>query len=78
MPYARYVADATYRRKIARQPNKGGSLYLLRRSLLYAHESAIRHRSWPLRPAGPGYCRASDKILDKVAAYCRRISDSGH
>lgn len=41
---ARYLADETYRRKIARQLNKGESLHGLRRSLLYAHEGAIRHR----------------------------------
>jgi TnpA family transposase len=41
---ARYLADETYRRKIARQLNKGESLHSLRRSLLYAHEGAIRHR----------------------------------
>ncbi|MGW5691186.1 Tn3 family transposase [Streptomyces asiaticus] len=41
---ARYLADETYRRKIARQLNKGESLRSLRRSLLYAHEGAIRHR----------------------------------
>ncbi len=40
----RYLADETYRRKIARQLNKGESLHSLRRSLLYAHEGAIRHR----------------------------------
>ncbi len=41
---ARYLADETYRRKIVRQLNKGESLHSLRRSLLYAHEGAIRHR----------------------------------
>lgn len=41
---ARYLADETYRRKIARQLNKGESLHSLRRSLLYAHEGVIRHR----------------------------------
>ncbi|MET8011285.1 Tn3 family transposase [Streptomyces sp. NPDC005271] len=41
---ARYLADEAYRRKIARQLNKGESLHSLRRSLLYAHEGAIRHR----------------------------------
>jgi len=42
---ARYLADETYRRKIARQLNKGESLHALRRDLLYAHEGAIgRHR----------------------------------
>ncbi|MFI6038093.1 Tn3 family transposase [Streptomyces sp. NPDC051315] len=41
---ARYLADETYRRKITRQLNKGESLHSPRRSLLYAHEGAIRHR----------------------------------
>ncbi|MGW0564014.1 Tn3 family transposase [Streptomyces sp. NPDC003016] len=41
---ARYLADETYRRKITRQLDKGESLHSLRRSLLYAHEGAIRHR----------------------------------
>jgi TnpA family transposase len=41
---ARYLADETYRRKIARQLNKGESLHALRRDLLYAHEGAIRRR----------------------------------
>ncbi|MFE6023082.1 Tn3 family transposase [Streptomyces sp. NPDC056441] len=41
---ARYLTDETCRRKIARQLNKGESLHSLRRSLLYAHEGAIRHR----------------------------------
>ncbi|MFI1045352.1 Tn3 family transposase [Streptomyces griseoruber] len=41
---ARYPADETYRRKIARQLNKGESLHSLRRSLFSAHEGAIRHR----------------------------------
>ena len=41
---ARYLADETYRRKIARQLNKGESLHALRRDLLYAHEGALRRR----------------------------------
>jgi TnpA family transposase len=41
---ARYLADETYRRKIARQLNKGESLHALRRDRLYAHEGAIRRR----------------------------------
>ncbi|WUI33626.1 transposase [Nocardia sp. NBC_00416] len=41
---ARYLSDPGYRRKIARQLNKGESLHVLRRDLLYAHEGAIRAR----------------------------------
>ncbi len=48
---ASYLADETYRPKIARQLNKGESLHSLHRSLLYAHEGAIRHRHWPRRPS---------------------------
>jgi Tn3 transposase DDE domain len=41
---ARYLADETYRRRIARQLNKGESLHALRRGLFYAHEGAGRRR----------------------------------
>ena len=41
---ARYLADETYGRKIARQLNRGENLHALRRDLLYAHEGAIRRR----------------------------------
>ncbi len=41
---AKYLADPDYRRKIARQLNKGESLHALRRDLLYAHEGMIRAR----------------------------------
>jgi TnpA family transposase len=41
---ARYLSDPDYRRKIARQLNKGESLHALRRDLLYAHEGMIRAR----------------------------------
>jgi TnpA family transposase len=41
---ARYLADETYRRRIARQLNKGENLHALRRSLAYAGEGALRHR----------------------------------
>lgn len=41
---ARYLSDPAYRRKIARQLNKGESLHALRHDLLYAHEGAIRAR----------------------------------
>ncbi len=41
---ARYLADETYRRRIARQLNKGESLHALRRGLFYAHEGAVRRR----------------------------------
>ena len=41
---ARYLADETYRRRIARQLNKGENLHALRRSLAYAGEGAIRRR----------------------------------
>jgi hypothetical protein len=38
------LADPTYRRKIARQLNKGESLHALRRDLHYAHQGAVRGR----------------------------------
>ncbi|WP_280855141.1 Tn3 family transposase [Streptomyces sp. SAI-041] len=41
---ARYLADETYRRKIARQLNKGESLHSLCRDLHYAHQREIRER----------------------------------
>jgi TnpA family transposase len=41
---ARYLADETYRRRIARQLNKGENLHALRRSLAYAGEGAVRRR----------------------------------
>jgi TnpA family transposase len=41
---ARYLADETYRRRIARQLNKGENLHSLRRSLTYAAEGAVRQR----------------------------------
>jgi TnpA family transposase len=44
-PYAaRYLADETCRRRIARQLNKGENLHALRRSLAYAGEGAVRRR----------------------------------
>jgi TnpA family transposase len=41
---ARYLADETYRRRIARQLNKGENLHSLRRDLAYAGEGAVRRR----------------------------------
>lgn len=41
---SKYLSDPDYRRKIARQLNKGESLHALRRDLLYAHEGMIRAR----------------------------------
>ncbi|WP_103380672.1 Tn3 family transposase [Pseudonocardia dioxanivorans] len=41
---ARYLSDPGYRRRIARQLNKGESLHALKRDLLYAHEGTIRAR----------------------------------
>ncbi|WSG60585.1 transposase [Nocardia sp. NBC_01730] len=38
------MSDPDYRRRIARQLNKGESLHALRRDLLYAHEGMIRAR----------------------------------
>lgn len=38
---ARYLADPAYRRKIARQPNKGESLHALRRDLHYAQQGTV-------------------------------------
>jgi len=41
---ARYLADETYRRRIARQLNKGENVHALKRQLAYAGEGAIRRR----------------------------------
>lgn len=41
---ARYLSREDYRRKIARQLNKGESMHALRRDMFYAHEGAIRRR----------------------------------
>jgi TnpA family transposase len=41
---ARYLADETYRRRIARQLNKGENVHSLRRELAYAGEGALRRR----------------------------------
>ena len=41
---ARYLSRPDYRRKIARQLNKGESTHALRRDIFYAHEGAIRRR----------------------------------
>jgi TnpA family transposase len=41
---ARYLADETYRRRIARQLNEGESLHALRRALAYAGEGGVRRR----------------------------------
>ena len=38
---AKYVSDPAYRRKIARQLNKGESLHALRRDLHYAHQGTV-------------------------------------
>ncbi|MEQ4724612.1 Tn3 family transposase [Nonomuraea sp. B19D2] len=38
---AKYLSDPAYRRKIARQLNKGESLHALRRDLHYAHQGAV-------------------------------------
>nr|WP_089020113.1 Tn3 family transposase [Micromonospora coriariae] len=38
------MADGTYRRRIARQLNKGENVHALRRSLAYAGEGALRRR----------------------------------
>lgn len=41
---ARYLVDEDYRRRIARQLNKGENLHSLRRDLAYANEGALRQR----------------------------------
>jgi TnpA family transposase len=41
---AKYLSDPDYRRRIARQLNKGESVHALKRDLLYAHEGMIRAR----------------------------------
>lgn len=41
---AEYLSDPVYRRKIARQLNKGESIHALKRDLIYAHEGAFRAR----------------------------------
>jgi TnpA family transposase len=51
---ARYLPDPAYRRKIARQLNKGESLHALRRDLHYASTAPSASRTWPARPDRPG------------------------
>ena len=51
---ARYLADETYRRRIARQLNKGENLHSLRRSLAYAGEGAQHHTTMSSRPSRCG------------------------
>jgi TnpA family transposase len=46
---ARYLSRPDYRRKIARQLNKGESTHALRRDIFYAHEGAIRRRHLQLQ-----------------------------
>ena len=41
---ARYLSDPAYRRKIARQLNKGESLHALRRDLFFAHQGQVQRR----------------------------------
>lgn len=50
---AKYLSDPDYRRRIARQLNKGESLHALRRDLLYAHEG-MTHGTSRARPSKPG------------------------
>jgi TnpA family transposase len=57
---ARYLSRPDYRRKIARQLNKGESTHALRRGIFYAHEGAIRHRH---RPSGPLVVLSEDPTL---------------
>jgi hypothetical protein len=44
---AKYLSDPAYRRKIARQLNKGESLHALRRDLHYAQQGTIGKREPP-------------------------------
>ncbi len=46
---ARYLSDPAYRRKIARQLNKGESLHALRRDLRYARQGTITQPHLPDR-----------------------------
>jgi hypothetical protein len=43
-------------------------------------ESAIAHRTeqWNEEPKPFVWHKSADEILDTLAAYCERISDSGH
>jgi len=81
---ARYPADETYRRRIARQLNKGENLHALRRSLSYAAEGALRRMAsspaWNCRPAavriGPvrvpsATSRARALVLRVSTSRCR-------
>jgi TnpA family transposase len=53
----RYLADEAYRRRIARQLNKGESLHSLRRDLFFAHEGSVRRRHTTSRPSRRFACR---------------------
>ncbi len=70
---ARYLADETYRRRIARQLNKGENVRALRRSLPYAGEGAVRRRH-----VGGGALRAAPVVgwFAVGAVLLARWSDS--
>jgi TnpA family transposase len=84
---ARYVSDESYRRKIARQLNKGESLHALRRALFYAHEGALRRRfrdeqaeqAWCLTVATNAVVTWSTEYyglaVDELRAAGRHIAD---
>lgn len=59
---AKYLSDPDYRRRIARQLNKGESLHALRRDLLYAHEGMIRARHLEAR-AEQAWCLTLPRML---------------
>ena len=70
---AQFLSDETYRRKIARQLNKGENLHALRRDLFYASEGAIRHRN-PEQQTEQAWCLtiATNAIVTWISEYYGR------
>jgi hypothetical protein len=86
---ARYLADGTYRRRIARQLNKGENLHSLRRELAYAGEGRCGGATTSSRPVrllvpsaylfqrhpGGDAISADDHAPDKTPGSVDRVHD---
>jgi TnpA family transposase len=70
---AEYLSDETYRRRIARQLNKGENLHALRRDVFYASEGAVRHRN-PEQQTEQAWCLtiATNAIVTWISEYYGR------
>jgi TnpA family transposase len=74
---ARYLTDESYRRRIARQLNKGESLHALRRTLFYAYEGAVRHRH-PIGQTEQAWCLTlvANAVVTWTTEYYGRAVDT--